>query len=205
MKATLTAERERELLIRWLAGDEAAGTEVVEAFRSWAMAIADNYSRGQHDDELRAAALEGLAHAMRKFDVKRTGRLSTFAALTVNQHLQKQLAARMRAQDHLAFCGTTAAAESVGEAPVYDPFSEGEVQESRARLVSLLINHEKLPDVTKTILYLLLTMPGANLRTVGDQVFMSREGVRNHLLRARQLIMEDETLRAAAEEAEINL
>lgn len=198
-KLGLEKEEERELFRKWKAGDEAAGNRIVEAFRPWAMTIAFNYSGGQHDEELRGAALEGLADAMRQFDLDRKVRLASFARIVVNQHIQRQIQSRSRAQDHLSFYGGNCP-EHLSDSVAEDA-PDNDQAESVARLMECLDKCEDINDRAKQILACYVEDPTSTLKTVGDQLGITKEGVRQHLLKIRRAVKENPELALAAKEA----
>jgi RNA polymerase sigma factor (sigma-70 family) len=207
-RKTLTADEERDLFRRWKAGDEDAGNEIVEAFRAWVVTIALNYCGGNRDDEIIAAGLEGLADAMRQFDLTRKHagrhvRFNSFARLVVNQTIQRQLTARTRSTGHLSFCGATLPEKMTDT--VIDESIDGTQKECVGRLIHLVMHHEDLQDRTKQILKLFIEQPAATLKAVGEKVGMTREGVRQHLLRIRAIVLDDPELAGAAIEAGLNL
>lgn len=207
-RKTLTIEEERKLFRRWRKGDEDAGNEIVEAFRPWCITIATNYCGGRRDDELEAAALEGLADAMRQFDLNRKVaqrhvRFSSFARLVVNQTIQRQLGSRSRSTDHLSFCGShlpenitdTVSAES----------GNGDQRECVERLMDLILKSDDMSDRSKQVLQVFVQQPGATLEIVGNVMGITREGVRQHLLKIRHAVANDTGLAAAAVEAGLRL
>lgn len=207
-RKSLTGAEERELFRRWRAGDEDAGNEIVEAFRAWVVTIALNYCGGHRDDEIIAAGLEGLADAMRQFDLNRKHaghhvRFNSFARLVVNQTIQRQLTARTRTTGHLAFCGATLP-EKVTDTVVAD-HADGTQKECVDRLMRLVLVHDDLQPRTKEILTHFIQRPAATLKEVGEKVGMTREGVRQHLLRIRAIVLDDPELAGAAIEAGLNL
>lgn len=204
----LSADEERVLFKAWKDGDEDAGNVIVESFRGWATTIAANYNRGVLDEELLAAALEGLADSMRLFDLKRkvngkSVRFASFARIVVNQTIQRQLTARARSQDHLAFCGGSLP-ENLTDTMVSEE-DNGEQAECVSRLMKLILKHDGLPARSKEVLGIFIRNPSSTLKTAGEQLGITREGVRQHLLKIRAAVAEDSDLRDAAEEAGLNL
>jgi RNA polymerase sigma factor (sigma-70 family) len=207
-RKTLTIDEERKLFRAWRKGDEDAGNEIVEAFRPWAVTIATNYCSGWKDDELVAAALEGLADAMRQFDLKRKVndrhvRFSSFARIVVNQTIQRQLTARSRQTDHISYTGGHLP-ESITDTVVVTA-DNGDQKECVERLMHLILRSEELSDRAKVILRFFIKSPGATLADVGDKLGITREGVRQHLLKIRHAVCVEPELAKAAAEAGLNL
>lgn len=207
-RKSLTKDEERLLFAEWRQGNEDAGNTIVEAFRPWAVTIAMNYCGGNRDDEIIAAALEGLADAMRQFDLERrvAGRLvrfSSFARLVVNQTIQRQITQRSRTTDHLMFCGASLSERLTDT--VYEPADTGDQKECVDRLMNLVLHSEDLNPRAKQVLRLFIKNPSATLKTVGDELGITREGVRQHLLKIRAAVLADEELASAAIEAGLNL
>ncbi|MDI1445202.1 sigma-70 family RNA polymerase sigma factor [Polyangium sp. 6x1] len=76
----LSAEVERELAIRWKAGDREAGRLLIEACLSYVMTIAREYERwGAPLEDLVQQGNIGLLQAADRFDPSRGTRLATFA------------------------------------------------------------------------------------------------------------------------------
>jgi RNA polymerase sigma factor (sigma-70 family) len=199
---------ERRLFRAWRAGDEDAGNEIVEAFRPWTITIAKNYCGGNRDVELEAAALEGLADSMRLFNLNRKVngkhvRFASFARLVVNQTIQRQLSHRSRTTDHLSLCGDHLP-ENLTDQLSQDA-DTGDQKECVDRLMKLILHSDALNARAKQVLRLFIKNPSATLRTVGDELGITREGVRQHLLKIRAAVLKDDELGAAAMEAGLNL
>jgi RNA polymerase sigma factor (sigma-70 family) len=208
IRKSLTAVEERQLFRRWKKGDEDAGNEIVEAFRPWTITIARNYCGGRSDVEIEAAALEGLADAMRQFDLNRkvngkSVRFSSFARLVVNQTIQRQITHRARTSDHMAYCGHTLP-ETLTDKLWVEP-DHGEQKECVDRLMFLILHSDDLNPRAKQVLRLFIKNPSATLKTVGDELGITREGVRQHLLKIRHAVLVDIELATAAVEAGLNL
>ena len=77
----LTPERERELAERWRAGDQAAGSALVQACLPFVMTIAFEYRRwGLPAEDIIQEGNIGLLKAAERFDPDRGCRLATYAA-----------------------------------------------------------------------------------------------------------------------------
>ena len=206
---SLTIDEERKLLRAWRKGDEDAGNQLVEAFRPWAETVARGYFGGHREDgELVAAAMEGIAETMRQFDLDRkiNGRhirFNSLARIIVNQTIQRQLASRAKAIDHLAFFGNNLP-EDITDTLHEEPDC-GEQKECVDRLMFLVSESPDLADKTKKVLKLFIKSPTATLKQVGDIIGMTKEGVRLHLLKIRKAVLNDPELADAAIEAGLNL
>lgn len=206
---TLTMIEERTLFQRWRNGDELAGNDLVAAFTPWCMTIAKNYSGGkEHDEELQAAALEGLADAMRQFDLNRKHngrpvRFSSFARILVNQSVQRQVNSRAKAQDHLSFCGAHVPEHVSDTVSEEDP--NNDQSECVQRLMTLIGDSPHLTERTKEVMMAFVRNPELNLETAGDELGITREGVRQHLLKIRHAVRHDPELLQAAKDAGLRM
>jgi len=205
---SLSAAEERVLFQSWRDGNEDAGNVIVEAFRGWAVTIAMNYCGGRRDDEIIASALEGLADSMRLFDLSRSVggrpvRFASFARIVVNQTIQRQITSRSKSQDHLAYCGSSLP-ESITDTVVEDPSTKDQ-KECVDRLMELILASEELQPRAKQVLKIFIDNPSSTLKTAGEQLGITREGVRQHLLKIRAAVARDEKLLAAATEAGLKL
>lgn len=205
---SLSIAEERRLLRAWRKGDEDAGNRLVKAFESWAITVAVSYNRGRRDDELVAAAMEGLAETMRKFDLKRKAngkhvRFSSLARIVVPQMIQRQILQRSRAMDHLALCGSHMP-ENITDTVFEEPACNDN-RECVERLMALVIRSPDLNDTTKNILKQFIQRPSATLKEIGNVVGMTKEGVRLNLLKIRQAVLNDPELAEASLEAGLNL
>ncbi|UQA57205.1 sigma-70 family RNA polymerase sigma factor [Polyangium aurulentum] len=84
-----TAEVERELAIRWKAGDREAGRLLIEACLSYVMTIARQYRRwGAPFEDIVQQGNIGLLQAAERFDPTRGYRLATFASYWIRAEIR---------------------------------------------------------------------------------------------------------------------
>jgi RNA polymerase sigma-32 factor len=92
-RATLTPEAERELAIRWKAGDRTAGHKLVEACLPFVMTIALEYRRwGLPLEDVVQEGNIGLLKAADRFDPDRGCRLATYAAYWIRAEIREFVA-----------------------------------------------------------------------------------------------------------------
>lgn len=92
-RATLTSEVERELAIRWKAGDRAAGHRLIEACLPFVMTIALEYRRwGLPLEDVVQEGNIGLLKAAERFDPDRGCRLATYAAYWIRAEIREFVA-----------------------------------------------------------------------------------------------------------------
>lgn len=92
-RATLTPEMERELAIRWKAGDRPAGHRLVEACLPFVMTIALEYRRwGLPLEDVVQEGNIGLLKAAERFDPDRGCRLATYAAYWIRAEIREYVA-----------------------------------------------------------------------------------------------------------------
>jgi RNA polymerase sigma-32 factor len=85
----LSADEERELATRALAGDEGAAHRLVRSHVGFVVRIAKRYRNfGVPLSDLVQEGTIGLIHAIKKFDPARNNRLSTYAAWWIRAHIQ---------------------------------------------------------------------------------------------------------------------
>lgn len=85
----LTAEVERELALRWKAGDREAGRLLIEACLSYVLTIARQYRRwGAPLEDLVQQGNLGLLQAAARFDPARGYRLATFANFWIRAEIR---------------------------------------------------------------------------------------------------------------------
>src|SRR5689334_13402704 len=92
-RATLTPEAERELAIRFKAGDRLAGHKLVEACLPFVMTIALEYRRwGLPLEDVVQEGNIGLLKAAERFDPDRGCRLATYAAYWIRAEIREYVA-----------------------------------------------------------------------------------------------------------------
>lgn len=88
--AMLTKEAERDLAVRWAAGEKHAGTKLVEACLPFVVAIAFEYRRwGVPMEDIIQQGNLGLLKAAAKFDPTRDCRLATYAAYWIRAEIRE--------------------------------------------------------------------------------------------------------------------
>lgn len=96
-RATLTPEAERELAIRFKAGDRLAGHKLVEACLPFVMTIALEYRRwGLPLEDVVQEGNIGLLKAAERFDPDRGCRLATYAAYWIRAEIREYVARHYR-------------------------------------------------------------------------------------------------------------
>ena len=86
----LGREAERDLAVRWAAGDQRAGTKLVEACLPFVVAIAYEYRRwGVPMEDIIQQGNLGLLKAAAKFDPTRECRLATYAAYWIRAEIRE--------------------------------------------------------------------------------------------------------------------
>lgn len=92
-RATLTAEVESDLAVRWKAGDRAAGHRLIEACLPFVMTIALEYRRwGLPLEDIVQEGNIGLLKAAERFDPRRGCRLATYAAYWIRAEIREHVA-----------------------------------------------------------------------------------------------------------------
>lgn len=88
----LTAEEERELSARILAGDKKAHQELVVANIKLVVAVANSYQgRGLSMDDLVSEGNIGLLKAAERYDGSRGARFASYAVPLIRQHIERAL------------------------------------------------------------------------------------------------------------------
>jgi RNA polymerase sigma-32 factor len=86
----LDRETERELAVRWRAGDERAGRKIIEACLPFVISIALEYRRwGVPLEDIIQQGNVGLVRAARKFDPEKECRLATYAAYWIRAEIRE--------------------------------------------------------------------------------------------------------------------
>jgi len=86
----LSREAERDYAVRWSAGDQRAGTKLVEACLPFVVAIAYEYRRwGVPMEDIIQQGNLGLLKAAEKFDPTRECRLATYAAYWIRAEIRE--------------------------------------------------------------------------------------------------------------------
>jgi RNA polymerase sigma-32 factor len=86
----LSRDAERDLALRWAAGDQHAGTKLVEACLPFVVAIAFEYRRwGVPMEDIIQQGNLGLLKAAAKFDPARECRLATYAAYWIRAEIRE--------------------------------------------------------------------------------------------------------------------
>jgi RNA polymerase sigma-32 factor len=94
---TLDREAERELARRWSAGDQLAGSKLVEACLPFVVSIALEYRRwGVPLEDIIQQGNLGLLKAAEKFDLKRECRLATYAAYWIRAEIREYVVRAFR-------------------------------------------------------------------------------------------------------------
>lgn len=89
-REVLTPEAERELALRWRAGDERAGNQLIEACLPFVMMIAHEYRRwGVPMEDIVQEGNIGLLKAAQRFDPERECRLATYAAYWIRAEIRE--------------------------------------------------------------------------------------------------------------------
>lgn len=89
-RRSLTAEVERDLALRWKAGDREAGRLLVEACLSYVLTIAREYRRwGAPLEDIVQQGNIGLLKAAERFEPERGYRLSTFAKFWIRAEIRE--------------------------------------------------------------------------------------------------------------------
>ena len=87
--APLSRDQERELAVRWRAGDRRAGDRLVMGCMPFVIAIALEYRRwGVPIEDIVQQGNLGLLHAASKFDTSRECRLATYAAYWIRAEIR---------------------------------------------------------------------------------------------------------------------
>ncbi|WP_438018346.1 sigma-70 family RNA polymerase sigma factor [Sorangium sp. So ce315] len=91
--ATLSPEAERELALRWRAGDRDSGRRLIEACLPFVMTIALEYRRwGLPMEDIVQEGNIGLLKAAERFDPDRGCRLATYAAYWIRAEIREHVA-----------------------------------------------------------------------------------------------------------------
>lgn len=86
----LSREAEKDLALRWVAGEQRAGTQLVEACLPFVVAIAYEYRRwGVPMEDIIQQGNIGLLKATAKFDPSRECRLATYAAYWIRAEIRE--------------------------------------------------------------------------------------------------------------------
>lgn len=86
----LSREAERDFAVRWAAGDQRAGTKLVEACLPFVVAVAFEYRRwGVPMEDIIQQGNLGLLKAAAKFDPTRECRLATYAAYWIRAEIRE--------------------------------------------------------------------------------------------------------------------
>jgi RNA polymerase sigma-32 factor len=94
---TLDRDTERDLAQRWLAGDQHAGTRIVEACLPFVVSIALEYRRwGVPLEDIIQQGNLGLLKAAAKFDTKKDCRLATYAAYWIRAEIREYVVRSFR-------------------------------------------------------------------------------------------------------------
>jgi RNA polymerase sigma-32 factor len=92
-RTTLTPEAEHDLAIRWRAGDQAAGRQLIEACLPFVMTVALEYRRwGLPLEDIIQEGNIGLLKAADRFDPERGCRLATYAAYWIRAEIREHVA-----------------------------------------------------------------------------------------------------------------
>jgi RNA polymerase sigma-32 factor len=92
-RTTLTPEAERDLAVRWKAGDRAAGRRLIEACLPFVMTVALEYRRwGLPLEDIVQEGNIGLLKAADRFDPERGCRLATYAAYWIRAEIREYVA-----------------------------------------------------------------------------------------------------------------
>jgi RNA polymerase sigma-32 factor len=92
-RATLTPQAERDLALRWKAGDQDAGRRLIEACLPFVMTIALEYRRwGLPLEDVVQEGNIGLLKAAERFDPERGCRLATYAAYWIRAEIREFVA-----------------------------------------------------------------------------------------------------------------
>jgi RNA polymerase sigma-32 factor len=140
---TLDRETERDLAKRWMAGDQNAGTRIVEACLPFVVSIALEYRRwGVPLEDIIQQGNMGLLKAAEKFDPKRECRLATYAAYWIRAEIREYVVRAFR----VVRLGTTKAERralrAYRRAKTTDPAALAEISglsEERVRLLLPLL------------------------------------------------------------------
>jgi RNA polymerase sigma-32 factor len=93
----LDRETERDLSRRWTAGDESAGTKIIEACLPFVVSIALEYRRwGVPLEDIIQQGNMGLLKAAEKFDPARECRLATYAAYWIRAEIREYVVRAFR-------------------------------------------------------------------------------------------------------------
>lgn len=94
---TLDRETERDLALRWIAGDAKAGDAIVKACLPFVVSIALEYRRwGVPLEDVIQQGNLGLLKAAKKFDPKRDCRLATYAAYWIRAEIREYVVRAFR-------------------------------------------------------------------------------------------------------------
>lgn len=90
---TLSADQERDLAVRWRAGDQDAGRRLIQACLPFVMTIALEYRRwGLPIEDIVQEGNIGLLKAAERFDPERGCRLATYAAYWIRAEIREHVA-----------------------------------------------------------------------------------------------------------------
>lgn len=192
-RRALTKEEERSLFIKWRAGDEAAGNKIIEHFREWAISVALPMCGGIMDEELEAAALEGLADGMRRFDLKRGACFSIIAGMRIKHFMRQQICSRARAKDHLSFVGDVHGSVANGEAD--DGGIEATISRMDAKTICDRLQELVTNPSDRRLIKTMLENPKANPTELGEILGCTCEAVRLGFGRIRKKVFACKELR----------
>lgn len=139
----LDREAERELAKRWIAGDQNAGSRLVEACLPFVVSIALEYRRwGVPLEDIIQQGNLGLLKAAEKFDLKRECRLATYAAYWIRAEIREYVVRAFRVVRLGTTKGERRALRAYRRAKTTDPAALAEISglsEERVRLLLPLL------------------------------------------------------------------
>jgi RNA polymerase sigma-32 factor len=140
---TLDREAERELVRRWSAGDQLAGSRLVEACLPFVVSIALEYRRwGVPLEDIIQQGNLGLLKAAEKFDLKRECRLATYAAYWIRAEIREYVVRAFRVVRLGTTKGERRALRAYRRSKTTDPAALAEISglsEERVRLLLPLL------------------------------------------------------------------
>ena len=135
----LAREEERELVRRWSAGDQLAGSKLVEACLPFVVSIALEYRRwGVPLEDIIQQGNLGLLKAAEKFDLKRECRLATYAAYWIRAEIREYVVRAFRVVRLGTTKGERRALRAYRRSKTTDPAALAEISglsEERVRLL----------------------------------------------------------------------
>ena len=139
----LDRESERELARRWGAGDQLAGSKLVEACLPFVVSIALEYRRwGVPLEDIIQQGNLGLLKAAEKFDLKRECRLATYAAYWIRAEIREYVVRAFRVVRLGTTKGERRALRAYRRSTTTDPAALAEISglsEERVRLLLPLL------------------------------------------------------------------